>query len=212
MSSFPFLAKRHSVRKFKDQPVPKDDILKLLEAATLAPSGKNKQNWHFVVITNKDKIHHIAQLVAEKNASLAALHTDPEKKKSIQSSAAYHTIFKNAPVLILIYAGHYDSIGDGLREAGVISTEEFHALVRPNPGVQNIAAAMENLQLAAADLGYGGCWMTGPTYAAREISEYLGFEKPGYYLAALTPMGIPADDKLSSPPRKPGADVATFIE
>jgi len=71
---------------------------------------------------------------------------------------------------------------------------------------------MENLLLAAAAMGYGTCWMTGPTYAADEITQIIGFSKPGYFLAAMTPLGIPAEGKYANPPRKPVTDVLTIID
>lgn len=206
-----YIYKRHSVRQFKDQPVPAEDIRKLLEAAIHAPSGKNEQNWHFVVINNPAKIAEIAKIVENKNQTLTTFMKNEDTIKNHNKFKAYHTAFKNAPVLILVYAGPYPTIADTLLAEGVMPAAEVAPYTKPQPGIQNIAAALENLLLAAASLGYGGCWMTGPTYAAEEISAYLGFNKPGYYLAAMTPLGVPASDKLSSPPRKPLDEVVTFI-
>jgi nitroreductase len=42
---------RRSVRNFTGEPVDKDTLLKLLEAAVWAPSGGNGQTWRFVVVT-----------------------------------------------------------------------------------------------------------------------------------------------------------------
>lgn len=49
--------KRRSVRYFADKPITKEEIIKLLELARLAPSVENLQPWHFHVITNKDLRH-----------------------------------------------------------------------------------------------------------------------------------------------------------
>lgn len=43
---------RRSVRKFTADPVDKDTLMKLLEAAVWAPSGSNRQSWRFVVVTD----------------------------------------------------------------------------------------------------------------------------------------------------------------
>lgn len=210
MSKLDFIYKRHSVRKFTDAPVPEEDIRELIKAATYAPSGKNLQNWHFVVITDKNKIDEIARIVENKNAKLAEYLKDEAKVKTFRGSAPYHTVFKGAPVLILVYASPYEMIADLLLEAGVMPREEAQSYGRSNPAIQNISAAMENLLLAAANLDYGTCWMTGPTYAADEISEYIGFSKPGFYLAAMTPLGVPASTG-TNPARKPVDEVLTFI-
>jgi nitroreductase len=65
-----FIYKRHSVRKFTEEQIPDQTIKELIKAATYAPSGKNQQNWHFVVVTNKEKIAEIARIVERKNAEL----------------------------------------------------------------------------------------------------------------------------------------------
>lgn len=212
MEQLAFIYQRHSVRKFTVQPVDKNHLLEMVKAATYAPSGKNQQNWHFVVIVGQEKIQRIAALVEEKNAQLAQYIADEAKQKAFQGMVNYHTVFKKAPVLVLVYAGPYPTVADDLLASGIMPREEALAYGKANPGVQNIAAAMENLQLAAASLGYGTCWMTGPTYAAEEISQYIGFDKEGYYLAAMTPLGVPDEEKWSYPPRKPIDEVLTIIE
>jgi nitroreductase len=52
---------RRSVRYFDDKPVSKEDILKLLELAHLAPSVENLQPWHFHVILNKELRHELTE-------------------------------------------------------------------------------------------------------------------------------------------------------
>ncbi|MHC1695060.1 MAG: nitroreductase family protein [Eubacteriales bacterium] len=47
-------AERRSIRSFTDKEVTKEQLDTLLEAAMLAPSGGNRQPWHFYVITNRD--------------------------------------------------------------------------------------------------------------------------------------------------------------
>ena len=54
MANLDFIYNRKSVRQFKDTPVPKEDIIELLKAGTYAPSPKHQQNWHFVVLQNRD--------------------------------------------------------------------------------------------------------------------------------------------------------------
>lgn len=207
-----FIYQRHSVRQFKEQPVPKEDIVKMLEAAIHAPSGKNLQNWHFVVISDKAKVAEIAKIVETKNNTLISFMKDEKAIQNQKRMLPYMLAFKNAPALILVYASPYPTIADVLLAEGVMPQADAIEYAKPSPGIQNVGAAMENLLLSAAALGYGTCWMTGPTFAAKEISEYIGFDKPDFYLAAMTPLGIPASEKLSSPPRKPLTEVVTFID
>lgn len=50
---------RYSSRKFTEKPVEKDLLLKVLEAGRIAPSAKNLQPWHFIVITNEKMLNEI---------------------------------------------------------------------------------------------------------------------------------------------------------
>ncbi len=60
MELFEVFQRRRSIRRFEDRPVEKEKILRLLEAAFLAPSGRNIRPWHFVVITDRDIIRKLA--------------------------------------------------------------------------------------------------------------------------------------------------------
>jgi len=55
------LVKRRSIRKYKDIPVPKEHLIKILEAARIAPSAGHRQPWHFVVVENKETIKKLAK-------------------------------------------------------------------------------------------------------------------------------------------------------
>ena len=73
-----------------------------------------------------------------------------------------------------------------------------------NPGdftsVQNVAAAIQNLLLAAYREGIGSCWMTGPVEVAAQINGFLGVDD--LTLVAVIPMGYP-DETPKVPPRRP---------
>ena len=58
------MRKRHSVRDFSDQPVPRSVIEECIRTAGTAPSGANHQPWHFVAISQPDFKHRI-RLAAE---------------------------------------------------------------------------------------------------------------------------------------------------
>ena len=47
------IQKRRSVRKYKQDPIPEEALLRVLEAARLAPSGKNFQPWKFIIVKDK---------------------------------------------------------------------------------------------------------------------------------------------------------------
>ncbi|NBG88278.1 nitroreductase family protein [Isachenkonia alkalipeptolytica] len=211
MEPLDFIYKRHSVRKFKEAPVPNEDIKEIINAATYAPSGKNRQNWHFVVVKNREVIEKMSRAIEKKGKELVA-GLPEEKSKEFLKYLPFYSFFTKAPVTVLVFAGPYPTTGADLLRAKGASEEEIRELEKHNPGIQNVAAAMENLLLAAANLGYGTCWMTGPNFAAEEIQEVVGFQKEGYYLAAMTPLGVPEEKELWSPKRKPLEEVLDIIE
>ncbi len=54
MEVMPEILQRRSVRSFTSQPLEKDQVERILEAARLSPSAKNRQEWRFVVIQKKE--------------------------------------------------------------------------------------------------------------------------------------------------------------
>lgn len=51
MDFFELVQLRKSVRKFESRAVPKSDIDKIMNAARLAPSWRNRQSWKFIVVS-----------------------------------------------------------------------------------------------------------------------------------------------------------------
>ncbi|PIU98475.1 nitroreductase, partial [Candidatus Wolfebacteria bacterium CG03_land_8_20_14_0_80_40_12] len=61
MNIFQAIKTRRSVRQYQPKPVPEDKLRKVLEAARLAPSAHNAQDWKFVVVKDKEKREVLAQ-------------------------------------------------------------------------------------------------------------------------------------------------------
>jgi len=83
---FSVLRKRRSIRKYKDVPVQQTDLITVLESARIAPSARNKQDWHFVVVQDKKKLQHMVEAAAGQSfvgqapAVIVCCSTDPEYK------------------------------------------------------------------------------------------------------------------------------------
>ena len=58
---FNLIKNRRSVRKFKNIPIKKEDLLELVEAGVFAPSGSNTQCYRFLVITRQSDIDFLAK-------------------------------------------------------------------------------------------------------------------------------------------------------
>lgn len=55
------LLKRHSIRRYTDQPISADDVKTILEAGLLAPSSKSGRPWQFIVIEDRSRLQALAQ-------------------------------------------------------------------------------------------------------------------------------------------------------
>ncbi|AFN74736.1 nitroreductase [Melioribacter roseus P3M-2] len=61
MNTIEAILTRRSIRRYKNQPVEKEKIDKILKAAMYAPSSHNSQPWHFVVIDDRETMNKIAE-------------------------------------------------------------------------------------------------------------------------------------------------------
>ncbi len=63
----PQIETRRAYRSIRTDPIPKEDLLKLIESAHLSPSCSNKQPWRYVVVQNKETLEKLSQAYAEGN-------------------------------------------------------------------------------------------------------------------------------------------------
>ena len=61
MSVLEAIRKRYSCRAYQARPIEQDKLNQVFEAARLAPSAKNMQDWRFVVVTDKETKHKVAE-------------------------------------------------------------------------------------------------------------------------------------------------------
>jgi len=105
-----FCKRRRSVREFSSAPIPRDLLESLLLTAASAPSGANRQPWHFVVVTDaalkktireaaeaEEKENYERRMPAEWLQDLAPLGTDWHKE-----------FLETAPALIAVFAKSFD--------------------------------------------------------------------------------------------------------
>ncbi len=81
---------RRSVRAFSDRPVEDEKLRQIVECGMYARSSRNKQGWHFTVITRKETIEEINRLTIEGMDRLG-MKKEPE----------FHA-FHHAPVILIL--------------------------------------------------------------------------------------------------------------
>ncbi|MFA6364147.1 nitroreductase family protein [Methanoregula sp.] len=173
MELFEAIHARRAVRKYRPDPVPKEEIQKILDAANQAPSAMNLQQWEFVVVTG-EKIREMGgsyrAIVEEftRNWDPSPLRGSLSREEFIRFAASYG----GAPVVIVVLTNAADT--DDFRRANL----------------ESASAAMENLMLAATALGLGTCWMTGPLRDEKALRRILAIPEDRE-LVAVTPLGYP---------------------
>ena len=180
MDLYEAIKDRRSVRKFKPEPVPKEVLKKVMEKALWAPSGMNLQNWFFLVMTGERK-ETLVNIISKSYDYIAPALKEvfADKPGVAEFTRKFFKHLGGAPVIVFAYYR---------------ATKE-----RPETSIQSVAAAIQNLLLAAHSEGLGACWMTGPIHVADQINEFLEIEDKT--LAAVIPLGYP-DQSPPAPKRK----------
>jgi nitroreductase len=178
---FEAIAKRRTVRKFTDTPVPEEDLMKILDAARMAPSSGNQQAWRFLVIRDPDRIARIKRVGIDETRKAIRVHPDipnDKKEEAIANTEAYLEGIFAAPVLIAVLGDRETTYPDYLRH--------------------DLPLAAANLMLAARALGYGTMYGTDfvPLTAQRAAMEI----PDRYEIACTIALGVPAS--WPEPPEK----------
>jgi nitroreductase len=142
----------------------------------------NLQNWYFLVIggTRKDALVDIASRSYDYVGPVLQ-RVFAEKPEVVSFTKTFFKRLGGAPVVVCAY---YEPSKE-----------------RSETSIQTVAAAIQNLLLAAHAEGLGACWMTGPVHVAEEINEFLGISNKT--LVAVIPIGYP-DQSPPAPRRRPG--------
>jgi len=190
MNTIETIAARRSIRAFKDENLDPNDVNTILTAASKAPSGKNRQPWRFVVVQGAKR----AEMVTTMREGIAALKTKGMDSGSAEWSAK---VMEQAPLTVLIFNPH--GIDPWLEH----STDQiFQELV----DVQSVGAAIQNMLLAATELGIGSLWIADVFYAITELKTWAN--ESGQLIAAVS-FGVP-DEAPAERPRKPLDEIVRF--
>ena len=192
---------RRSIRKFRQDPLPKEVVRRIIEAASWAPSASNRQDWEFRVVTSASVKEKMQDIVRSRWESVLDKSRSEVIKEELQKYVSMFDWFSHAPALIIISAKRpesflYHILGD---TAGDVAGTEISA-----------AMAAQNLMLAAHASGIGSCCVTGPLAAQEELKELLEIGK-GRKIVCLIALGYPAEQP-EAPLRKSGERVSKYIE
>jgi nitroreductase len=170
-----------AIRRLKPDPVPDELLTRLIEAATKAPSGGNRQPWAFIVIKDHGSRSKIGEWY--RDAWDNTYGRIPEEQRT--ANEAFARVYRSAehlahhlaeaPVFIMVCAR---DMPPGL--AGAAAASHYGS----------IFPAVQNLLLAARGLGLGATLTTLHKLHDAEVKELLGLPA-NTETVALIPIGYP---------------------
>ncbi len=191
---------RSSVRWFRNDPIPDDVLLKIIEAGVRAPNAGNNEQWFFVVVRDsglRSRVHELLLEAHEFYATRALKNPLPPDKvgKWVQR-------IRDGMYLAPAYVAGYVDLRKTTHVEGFFEEERVFA-------IQSVAAALENMILVAHSLGLGAVWLGVPLLLKSKFDEVL---KPpeGCELQGIIALGYPAETPKARP-RKPLSEVVKLI-
>lgn len=177
------LATTRAIRRYRDEPIPEDDLSTILWHATRAPSGSNRQPFRFLVLRDGPRAEQAKALLGESFRHLWAAKRerdgydegadeDTDTPKARMAATMQHFVdhFESTPVVVLALLRRY---------------RDPH----PTEGA-SVYPACQNLLLAARALGYGGVLTMWHQFVEDDLRALL--ELPDdVAISATIPLGRP---------------------
>jgi len=178
---FDVIKTRRSVRRFKPTPVPREHILKILDAAHFAATSGNQQPWKFLVVQDRAKLDRLKEEAASWYLEAYENKAQPGEKQ-------------------------LKDVRDGIQKAldGALSAPVYVGVLvdsrakYPDYVTIDGTLAASNLMLAARALGYGTGFYT--TFFPEDRMKAFFNIPEQYQLICFTPIGIP--EEWPKPPAK----------
>ena len=192
------MLRRRSVRQFSNRPVPREIIEDCLRAAGSAPSGANKQPWHFVVVCDPAVKRKIREAAEAEELEFYGERAPNEWLEALEplGTDEHKPFLETSPYLIAIFAESY-GIGPEGEKAKNYYVQESVGIAT---GV--LITAVHNAGLVS---------LTHTPSPMGFLNEILGRpenERPFLLLV----VGYPAEDALVPDiPRKHLGEISTFI-
>jgi len=181
---------RRSVKEYLPKEVSKDILFRILEAGKWAPSAHNAQPWRFIVIQDSTTKQRLAKAMASRwDKDMSKNGVPKEQRESLIRVSVER--FENAPIIIIACSTMED-----MDEY----PDERRKKIEYVMAVQSVAAAIENMLLAAHGEGLGSCWFCAPLFCQDMVRKILKIPQHVDPQALIT-LGYPAYTP-NPPPRK----------
>jgi F420 biosynthesis protein FbiB-like protein len=189
---------RRSIRKYQTTKVEVDKLTKLVQAAITAPNGGNAQPWDFIFVTDSELINQLCKILEDVHGEYFGKgRKDNIEGERLEKTVSSYGRMANAPVFVLVCMN--------IRNQQLNESYENWTITWAH---HSIAAAMENLILAAVSEGLGTCWLGTPSWKSDNIKELLNIPE-NVEILAVSPIGYP-DEAPKARPRIPVEEVTHF--
>lgn len=185
------IVKRRSVRKFRNDPVPKEVLDRILEAGRWAPSASNSQPWRFIVVTDVNVKERISETCTRFSKKAWAAFAPENAKYLAQRGGTWDKEYmKYVPALISVCFNR-------------------PVKIREEMALASAWVAIENMLLAATSEKLGSCVYTfSDSEEEDELKKILKIPQP-YRLAAIIQLGH-ADYCPPAPSRKRLDEIVSY--
>ncbi len=182
-----FLRSRRSIRLFKDKPVEKEKIKRLIEIARYAPTASNAQLVEWLVFNDTDTIKAFAKMAADWARDM--LEKNPQAAKS-----------PYIPGIVAAWDAGYDAVLRGAPAMVVASAPKEN-----RNGMVDLTLALSYLELAAPGMGLGACWaglLQGALLTWPPLQKAIGLPEDHSHHYPMM-LGYPQAKYFRLPQRKP---------
>jgi nitroreductase len=189
-----------AMRRFSDEPVSDDELWTIIEAATMAPSGGNRQPWNFIVIRDTETKRRIGEYYRRAwDDTYGKLPAPPPSSSSSASDEGLGRAYRSA-----------EHLAHHLADAPVlIMVTTRGAGFGTSPTGSSIFPAVQNLMLAARALGLGSTITTLHRLYEADVKKLLAIPDDVETMA-LIPIGHPRG--RFGPPRRLPVEEVVFWE
>ncbi len=188
---------RRSIRKYREDDISLEEIDKILNAGRVAPSGKNKQPWKFLVYGGEYKEQLLKRMKQGIKRELEGKALLPDTRQGLPDADYTLRVMRKAPIVIVVLntqsKSPFEAINSEKRITEIVDT-------------LSIGAAVENMLLAAEEMGIGTLWIGNTFFAYPELAEYIETE---CQIVCAIALGYPAE-KPQPRPRKELKDIVEY--
>lgn len=178
---------RRSVRDFTDEAIPKEALIRIIDAAYKAPANDHFTDWHFVIVQDKEVMRQVLSGVPQdltvRDVDDMTFISDPVQKQSYQIAVPkqYRMLIEAAAVIIPLMK----------RKVDILNPADLSDL----NCYASVWCSIENLWLAATSEGYG-CNLRIPRGNEESVAQsVLGFPDE-YLIPCFIGIGRPAPDSV----------------